>query len=104
MERLQIQTLKWLLPCVALASNVDSGSADSALLAAVSCKNPAREAVEVALMRGANVDACDGNDMTPLMHIVSAGDMDIARSLIEKDANLWLKNKGSKTVFDLRSL
>jgi ankyrin repeat protein len=75
----------WLLPCVALASNGDSGAADSALLPAVSCQNPAQEAVEIALMRGANVDACDGNGMTPLMHIVSAGDVDIARFLIEED-------------------
>jgi ankyrin repeat protein len=103
MDKLRIQALLLLFPCVALASNAHLNVRDRELIAAATDKNPSLVATETALVNGADINARDGNGMTALMHMAQAGDryQHITYFLIEAGADLTQRNKQNEDVFTL---
>ena len=78
---------------------VDEESEMSALHYAVD--RGVKEAVEILLKRGANVNSQDIDGMTPIMYAAVCDHIEIIQLLKEAKADLTLKNTDGETVFDV---
>lgn len=63
------------------------------------CDNGYENIVRCLLNSGANIEACDSNEMTPLMHACRHGRLGIVRLLVERRANIFARDKGLMTPF-----
>ena len=91
------QLVTWL---VENGANVDLQDKDGLTALHYACQTDnSCEVVSCLIKNGANINACTGNKVTPLMRAAKKGNSDVVSLLIAHGANVDLKDKDGDTAF-----
>ena len=91
------QLVTWL---VENGADVDLQDKDGLTALHYACKTDnSCEVVSCLIKNGANINACTGNKVTPLMRAAKKGNSDVVSLLIARGANVDLKDKDGDTAF-----